>query len=201
MLFRAGPGFQTPTGIAKIEVRHGIRRAFLQTGLKGCARLLILLLFEKFVACSKFLGLLIKEGRGHRRISIEAEHRNKYEDFSHQPPPHSVEETLPLYSSHYLLDGETIYLTSQELNHTRTSTTQCHSAIQFRLPWHGLARHVLDTCRRSPLMFARLNRLQKYRQPNISCVRSFENCSPGELTLLSPRGLPCSRTSTFLDHF
>jgi len=50
------------------------------------------------------------------------------------------------------------------------------------------------------MMFARLNRLQKYRQPNISCVRSFENRSPSELTLLSPRGLPCSRTST-LDHF
>jgi len=50
------------------------------------------------------------------------------------------------------------------------------------------------------MLFARLNRLQKYRQPNISCVRSFENRSPSELTLLSPRGLPCSRTST-LDHF
>src|SRR6185295_7411538 len=135
MLFRAGPGFQPPAGIAKIEVRHGIRRAFLQTGLKGRARLLVLLLFQEFGARSKFLGLFVKEGRGHRRISIEAEHRNKYEDLSHQPPPHSVEETIPPYSSISLIDGETIYLMYQKLNHTG------HGAIQFRLPWHGLAGH------------------------------------------------------------
>src|SRR5437868_8527105 len=108
MLFRAGPGFQTPTGIAKIEVRHGIRRAFLQTGLKCRARLLVLLLFQEFGARGKFLGLFVKEGRGHRRISIEAEHRNKYEDLSHQPPPDTVEETIPPYPSNSLRWGNYI---------------------------------------------------------------------------------------------
>src|SRR6185436_9405264 len=122
MLFRAGPGFQPPAGIAKIEVRHGIRRAFLQTGLKGRARLLVLLLFQEFGARSKFLGLFVKQGRGHRRISIEAEHRNKYEDLSHQPPSSFGRRDDSSLDSKSLIGEKTIYLTHRKLNPVESQT-------------------------------------------------------------------------------
>jgi hypothetical protein len=53
------------------------------------------LLLQEFVARGKFLGFFVKEGRSHRRVTIEREHRDKYEDFFHTPPPYSAEETIP----------------------------------------------------------------------------------------------------------
>src|ERR1043165_4416614 len=132
MLFCADPGFQTPTGITEIEVRHGVRRIFLQAGFKGRARLLVLLLFQEFVAGGKFLGFLIKEGCGHRRVSIKREHRNKYEDLFHQPPPHSAEETIPAWTQIACKAGK-LYT-----SRTGNTTAQGHRAVTFRLPLYKL---------------------------------------------------------------
>ena len=116
MHFRTSPGFQSLAGLAKIEVRHGIGRVLLEAGFKGRACLLVLVLFQEIVTRGKFLGTLIKECRGHRRVNIEPEHHDESKDLSHTLPPRSGEETMYTLSSYRLIDGKTIYFTHQEHN-------------------------------------------------------------------------------------
>ena len=77
MRFRTGPGFQSLAGIAEIEVRHDIPRVVLEIGFKGCARFLILLVFQMFMTRDQLLALFIREGHGLLRVSIKAEHHDE----------------------------------------------------------------------------------------------------------------------------
>src|SRR5262245_42871144 len=88
MRFRAGPGFQSLTGVAEIEVRHGISRAFLKARFQGGARLLVVVLFQEVVTQRTFLDTLIHGGCGHGQLSIECEDRDDYEDLFHLAPLH-----------------------------------------------------------------------------------------------------------------
>src|SRR4029077_2561926 len=89
MRLRAGPGFQSLAGIAEIEVRHGIRRTFLEADFQSRARLLILMLFQELVTHRTFLDALINRGCGHCQVSIECEYCDDYEDLFHRAPHHA----------------------------------------------------------------------------------------------------------------
>src|SRR5438874_1787088 len=89
MRFRAGPGFQSLTGIAEIEMRHGICRSFLEAGFQGRARLLVLMLFQEMVTSGTFLDTLMNGGCGQCQVSIESEYCDEYEDLFHIPPLHT----------------------------------------------------------------------------------------------------------------
>lgn len=92
MLFRTGPVFQPPAGIAEIEMRHGIGRALLEAGFIGRARLLVLLFFQEIVPGGKLLGSFIKGFRSHRVVRIKPQQYGECKDCSHEPSPHLAEE-------------------------------------------------------------------------------------------------------------
>ena len=103
MLFRTGPGFQAPTGIAEIEVRQGIRRVLLQAGFKGCARLLVLVVVSgNRSPVANFLAPFITGCRGHRQVSTEPEQRDEYEykDRFHNTPLLIRQKRRSVLSSH-----------------------------------------------------------------------------------------------------
>src|SRR6185295_3687806 len=84
----------------EVEVRHGIRRGFLEAGFQCRARLLVLVLFQEILTQRTFLGTLINGGCGHCQVSIESEDYDEYEDLFHLAPLH----TRGLLARHNAID-------------------------------------------------------------------------------------------------